>query len=39
VRNEVGAIAMPEGVTFVSSLPKTINEKIMRRVLKAKVLV
>jgi len=34
----MGSIAMPESITFVSSLPKTRSGKIMRRVLKAKVL-
>ncbi len=38
VSREVGAIAKPEDVTFVDSLPKTRSGKIMRRVLKAKAL-
>jgi acetyl-CoA synthetase len=36
VGKEMGPIARPEKVTFVSSLPKTRSGKIMRRVLKAR---
>ncbi|MGK0289439.1 MAG: acetyl-CoA synthetase [bacterium] len=36
VKNEMGAIARPENVQFVDSLPKTRSGKIMRRVLKAR---
>ena len=36
VAKEIGAIARPEDVTFVESLPKTRSGKIMRRVLKAR---
>jgi acetyl-CoA synthetase len=35
VRQELGPIAVPQGITFVDSLPKTRSGKIMRRVLKA----
>jgi acetyl-CoA synthetase len=35
VRENVGPIAVPEELEFVSSLPKTRSGKIMRRVLKA----
>ena len=35
VRNDVGAIAMPQQIYFVSKLPKTRSGKIMRRLLKA----
>lgn len=38
VGKEVGAIAKPETVTFVDTLPKTRSGKIMRRVLKARAL-
>ncbi|NLC70181.1 MAG: acetate--CoA ligase [Desulfuromonadaceae bacterium] len=38
VGHEVGPIARPEQIEFVSSLPKTRSGKIMRRVLKAKAL-
>lgn len=38
VGHEVGPIAKPEKVEFVSSLPKTRSGKIMRRVLKARAL-
>jgi len=38
VSHEMGPIARPESVTFVSSLPKTRSGKIMRRVLKARAL-
>ncbi|NLV25062.1 MAG: acetate--CoA ligase [Deltaproteobacteria bacterium] len=38
VGHEVGPIARPENIEFVSSLPKTRSGKIMRRVLKAKAL-
>jgi acetyl-CoA synthetase len=33
VRNEIGAIAVPEEVYFVEQLPKTRSGKIMRRIL------
>ncbi len=36
VRHEVGPIAVPTRIEFVSSLPKTRSGKIMRRVLKAR---
>ncbi|MFB5630523.1 MAG: acetate--CoA ligase [Nitrosopumilaceae archaeon] len=35
VRNEVGPIATPEEIYFVSKLPKTRSGKIMRRLLKS----
>ena len=35
VRNELGPIAVPQDVYFVSGLPKTRSGKIMRRVVKA----
>ena len=35
VRQEVGALAIPDEIDFVGSLPKTRSGKIMRRVLKA----
>jgi acetyl-CoA synthetase len=38
VGHEMGPIARPEKVDFVSSLPKTRSGKIMRRVLKAQAL-
>jgi acetyl-CoA synthetase len=38
VGHEIGPIARPEKVDFVSSLPKTRSGKIMRRVLKAQAL-
>ena len=38
VGSELGPIARPEAVNFVSSLPKTRSGKIMRRVLKARAL-
>jgi acetyl-CoA synthetase len=38
VRNEMGPIAVPEGIQFVETLPKTRSGKIMRRVLKAQAL-
>jgi acetyl-CoA synthetase len=38
VRRELGPIAMPAHVEFVSALPKTRSGKIMRRVLKARAL-
>lgn len=34
VRLEIGAIAIPEHIQFVSSLPKTRSGKIMRRILR-----
>ena len=36
VRHEVGPIAMPSKIEFVTSLPKTRSGKIMRRLLKAR---
>ncbi len=36
IAHEVGPIAKPEKIEFVSSLPKTRSGKIMRRVLKAR---
>ena len=36
VAHEVGPIAKPEAIEFVTSLPKTRSGKIMRRVLKAR---
>ncbi len=36
VRNELGAIGVPDEIEIVNSLPKTRSGKIMRRVLKAK---
>ena len=38
VGHEMGAIAKPEKITFVTQLPKTRSGKIMRRVLKARAL-
>jgi acetyl-CoA synthetase len=38
VSHEMGPIARPESITFVSNLPKTRSGKIMRRVLKARAL-
>ena len=38
VGHEMGPIAKPEKIEFVSSLPKTRSGKIMRRVLKARAL-
>jgi acetyl-CoA synthetase len=35
IRNEVGPIATPEEIYFVSKLPKTRSGKIMRRLLKS----
>ena len=35
IRSEIGAIATPEQIYFVSKLPKTRSGKIMRRLLKA----
>lgn len=35
VRHEVGAIAVPEKIEFVNTLPKTRSGKILRRVLRA----
>jgi acetyl-CoA synthetase len=37
VRHEVGPIAVPQYLEFVTSLPKTRSGKIMRRLLKAQV--
>jgi acetyl-CoA synthetase len=36
VRHELGPIATPSELDFVSSLPKTRSGKILRRVLKAR---
>jgi acetyl-CoA synthetase len=36
VGHELGPIARPDAITFVSTLPKTRSGKIMRRVLKAR---
>lgn len=36
MRREIAAIAVPDEIEFVDSLPKTRSGKIMRRVLKAK---
>ena len=36
IKHEVGPIAVPSKIEFVSSLPKTRSGKIMRRVLKAR---
>ncbi len=38
VRHEVGPIAIPAEINFVSSLPKTRSGKIMRRLLKAQIM-
>ncbi|UCF99704.1 MAG: acetate--CoA ligase [Spirochaetaceae bacterium] len=38
VGHELGPIAKPESITFVSSLPKTRSGKIMRRLLRARAL-
>jgi acetyl-CoA synthetase len=38
IAHEIGPIAKPEKIEFVSSLPKTRSGKIMRRVLKARAL-
>ena len=35
IRNDVGAVATPKQIYFVSKLPKTRSGKIMRRLLKA----
>ena len=35
IRNDIGAIATPKQIYFVSKLPKTRSGKIMRRLLKA----
>ncbi len=35
IRDEIGALAVPDEIHFVSKLPKTRSGKIMRRVLKA----
>jgi acetyl-CoA synthetase len=35
IRNDVGAIASPKQIYFVSKLPKTRSGKIMRRLLKS----
>ena len=36
VRATIGAIAVPDELEFVSSLPKTRSGKIMRRIIRAK---
>jgi acetyl-CoA synthetase len=36
IRHEIGPIAVPSKIEFVSALPKTRSGKIMRRVLKAR---
>jgi acetyl-CoA synthetase len=38
VGHEMGPIARPERIEFVTGLPKTRSGKIMRRVLKARAL-
>jgi acetyl-CoA synthetase len=38
VRHEVGPIAVPAEINFVTSLPKTRSGKIMRRLLKAQIM-
>jgi acetyl-CoA synthetase len=38
IRHEIGPIAMPSKIEFVSSLPKTRSGKIMRRLLKSRAL-
>ena len=38
IRHEIGPIAVPTKIEFVSVLPKTRSGKIMRRVLKARAL-
>jgi acetyl-CoA synthetase len=35
IRNDIGAIATPQQIYFVTKLPKTRSGKIMRRLLKA----
>ena len=35
IRNDIGAIATPKQIYFVSKLPKTRSGKIMRRLLKS----
>ncbi|MFB5609828.1 MAG: acetyl-coenzyme A synthetase, partial [Nitrosarchaeum sp.] len=35
IRNDIGAIATPKKIYFVTKLPKTRSGKIMRRLLKA----
>jgi len=35
IRNDIGAIASPKQIYFVSKLPKTRSGKIMRRLLKS----
>ncbi|MEK6831801.1 MAG: acetyl-coenzyme A synthetase, partial [Thermoproteota archaeon] len=35
IRNDIGAIATPKQIYFVTTLPKTRSGKIMRRLLKA----
>jgi acetyl-CoA synthetase len=34
VRQEIGAIAIPEKIQFATALPKTRSGKIMRRILR-----
>ena len=36
IRKKLSALAMPQEIEFVDSLPKTRSGKIMRRVLRAK---
>ena len=36
VKSELGSLAVPDEIEFVSNLPKTRSGKIMRRVLKAR---
>ncbi len=36
IRHEIGPIAVPSKIEFVTNLPKTRSGKIMRRVLKAR---
>jgi acetyl-CoA synthetase len=36
IRHEIGPIAVPAKIEFVTALPKTRSGKIMRRVLKAR---
>ncbi len=35
VRTSIGALAVPDELEFVSSLPKTRSDKIMRRMIRA----
>ncbi|HYO89763.1 MAG TPA: hypothetical protein VER79_14030 [Candidatus Limnocylindrales bacterium] len=36
IRHEIGPIAVPSKIEFVTTLPKTRSGKIMRRVLRAR---